>query len=267
MEINKIVLLPLIVLMMALNYSCSKTTDDAGIADEPVVISYLMPGQPISVKVYEQKALADTASYGPLISGLQLSITDGSQAIALTESAAGTYTSNNSSFLVAGKTYTLHFNYQDKPVSASTLMPSKPTGYRASVTTINLSLSLGALGSADSVVSTFHWNNPDSLYHVLVFKNDDSSPFQLRPRTNSPINFTLNAERNAAYDVYNRTFNYLGTYRAILYRVNKEYINLLNSATSSTSKNLTNPPTNVIGGLGIFTAMQSDTLKLTLTQY
>ena len=57
-----------------------------------------------------------------------------------------------------------------------------------------------------------------------------------------------------------RTMKYYGNYKVILMRVNQEYINMLNNSSTS-SQNLTNAPTNVTNGLGIFTAMQADTLS------
>jgi len=240
--------------------SCSKSSD-TDISSEAVVVGYLNAGKPISIKVYEQKALSDTATYGPTISGLNLSITDGSKSVGLSETASGTYTSADSTFLTAGKTYTLNFTYNGKPVTASTVMPGKPTGYTSSATTLQIPL---ATTLNNNVALVFRWKNPDSLYHILVFKNDETAPFNVHLQNNSPVNFTFNANKAESYGVYYRSLNYIGIYRVILYRVNKEYIDLLNNATTTTSKNLINPPTNVNGGLGIFTAMQSDTIKLTL---
>jgi hypothetical protein len=44
-----------------------------------------------------------------------------------------------------------------------------------------------------------------------------------------------------------------------LFKVNSEYNNLYNNRGQS-SLNLTNPPTNIINGFGIFTAMNADTV-------
>lgn len=248
--------------------SCKKESASTAVEDQPVVVGYLIPGQPISVKVYQQKALTDTANYGSLISGLKLNLSDGSKTVQLAETATGTYTYADLSFLTAGKTYTLQFNYQNTSVTAKTLMPAKPTNYTASSTLLNLPLATTITpGATSSVALTFKWNNPDSLYHVLVFKNDDASPFNIHPNRNSQVNFTFNAKQAAYYDVYYDSLNYIGIYRVILYSVNKEYIDLLTSNANASSQKLTNPPTNVTNGFGIFTAMQSDTIKLTLTQY
>jgi hypothetical protein len=271
-NIFNVLLILCIILIVMLNAACQKDSL-VSVADQPVIEAYLVPGKPISVKVYEQKGTTDTASYGQLVSGLQLNVNNGSQTLSLTESAKGTYTHADDGFLLAGKTYTLTFTYNGLAVSASTEMPYKATGYTATKTSINLPYTTGIGGggspgvsNTDSIAVTFNWNNPDSLYHVLVMKNDETSPAKANLISNRPVNFTLNVKQDAHYDMYYRSFNYVGTYRAILFSVNKEYSDILTTNTNSTSQKLTNPPTNVVNGFGIFTAMQADTITLHLTQ-
>jgi len=267
MEINYKRISYLTIMLSALLFASCKKTETTNLADWPVVISYLMPGQPISVKVYQQKDITDTSTYGNPITGLNITLSNGTQTITLTETAAGNYTYTNQAFLAAGKTYSVKFNYNNLAVSASTLMPAKPSGYTESVSSLNLPLTVTTTPGVTEVPAlTLKWNNPDSLYHVLVFKNDQDSPFNIHGYMNSAINFTLNAKQAAYYDIYYRTFNYLGTYSIILYSVNKEYIDVLTSNANTTSQKLSNPPSNVTNGYGIFTAMQADTVRLTLTQ-
>jgi len=261
--VNKRYFLSLVI--FALLFSSCKKEQVSNTANEPVVISYLMPGQVISVKVYQQKSITDTTTYGSLIGGLALTISDGSKTINLTETSTGTYTYSDLTYLTAGKTYTLKFNYQNTLVSASTLMPSKPLNFAASRIYFNMPYTLQGL--INTIAVSFSWSNPDSLYHVLVFKNDNIAPFDIHPERNNPVNFSLNANQAASYDVGYSTFNYIGIYWAMLYSVNKEYINLLNSNANATSQQLANPPTNVNNGYGIFTAVQADTIRLTLVQY
>ena len=248
---------------LAITASCKKDAVSST-ANEPAIVGYLVAGQPVSVKVYQQKGLTDTATYGPLLSGLKLTVSDGSKTVNLTETSTGTYTYTDLSFLSAGKTYTLSFTYNNAIVTASTVMPAKPTGFTASRTALNVP-STSSTTYTDSVAVSYKWNNPDSLYHVLVFKNDDTNPYGILVFTTATPNFTINSKQTDSYTLYYRTINYIGTYKVILYRVNQEYIDLLNSNANSSSQNLTNPPTNVTNGFGIFTAMQADTTTLTLT--
>jgi hypothetical protein len=256
-----------IIILTALTYAACKKDTAVNVTDEPLVIGYLIPGQAINIAVYQQKGLADTATYGAAITGLQLSLSDGSQTVKLIEATPGNYGYSNKAFLASGKTYTLSFAFMGQTVTAVTTLPAKPTGYMASKTTINLPLvTTRDPGTVDSIAVKLKWDNPDSLYHVIVFKNDDNSPFNLHPLMNAQVNFTLNAAQANYYDVYYRTFNYLGIYRAILYSVSKDYIDILASNANTNSQKLSTPPGNITNGFGIFTGMRADTLKLTIVQ-
>lgn len=168
----------LIILIAIIILAACKKQDSADVTERPVVIAYLTPGQPVTVKVYQQKGLADTASYGAAITGLSLSLSNGSQTVALTESGAGNYVYSNTSFIASGKSYTLKFSYLTGDVTATTTVPAKPKSYTASKTTINMPLVSNKPGATDSIAVTFKWSNPDSLYHVIVFKNDDNRQYQ-----------------------------------------------------------------------------------------
>jgi hypothetical protein len=241
---------------------CKKdTANSAGSIDLPVVQGYLIPGTSPAVNLYQQKSLTDTAKYGAPITGQQVYISDGSTKVLLTESPAGTYTYNNPAFLVAGKTYMLQFKYLTYSVTASTLMPAKPANFTTAGPTVELSTT----GPSTGVLDRLAWDNPDSLNHVLVFLNADEKDFPVNSfgRSTQPYNFTINTDRSSYYNITQNIFPYLGPYTIILFSVNQEYIDLLNSNTNSaTSSTLNNVPTNIVNGFGIFTAMQADTVSL-----
>ncbi|MEO7213501.1 DUF4249 family protein [Mucilaginibacter sp.] len=242
--------------------SCKKD-GTATVAERPVVISYLLMGHPVKVNLYEQKAFSDTAAYGARIGGLQLVLSDGTQTVQLAETTTGIYTYADSTFLQAGKTYTLQFAYKNSVITASSLMPVYTTNYTASTTKFAIRVGVTPLES-DSTAVRFSWNNPDSLYHVLVFKYDEANTYA-NGNGNLPSNFTVNAKKVDSYDVSYRPFRYAGEYSAILYTVNKEYSDILTTNTNTNSQQLNNPPGNITNGYGIFTAMQADTIRMSLT--
>jgi hypothetical protein len=85
--------------------ACNKyANNDSTIVNMPVVESYLIAGDTLNVKIYSQKSLADTAQFGSPITGLKVYVSDGSNTIQLTESAQGTYSYDDKSFLTTGKT-------------------------------------------------------------------------------------------------------------------------------------------------------------------
>ncbi|MGZ3871292.1 MAG: DUF4249 family protein [Mucilaginibacter sp.] len=246
---------------VVLTFSCKKDTVDTT-TTEPVVEAYLIPGHVLSVKLYQQKSLTDTAKYGAAISGQQLTVSDGSSSVQLTEQAKGTYVYSDVAFLTGGKTYTLSFTYFTHSVTATTVMPAKPVNFASQYVSVTVDGAQGPNAVPDTI-NRFTWSNPDSLNHVLVFKNPDGTAFPLSNRGNAKTSdFELNTERKSVYYVTPNTFPFYGHYQVILLRVNQEYIDLLKSNTSrSTSQNLVNTPTNVVNGFGIFTAMQADTVS------
>jgi hypothetical protein len=263
MEIKKYTIKHLLLLFIAATmlYACKKETTSSSNSNLPVVQAYLVAGKPITVNVFSQKALTDTAKFGPAIKGLKVSISDGSNTILLTQSSTGAYTYADSTFLVTGKTYTLSFSYLTYAVSAKTVMPAKPVNFAATHSGMTIDDLLGT-SVLDTLVN-LTWTNPDSLRSVLVFNNLDGTSFAANTRFGSAsANFELNTYRGASYPLTQRTFAYYGHYQIMLCNVNVEYINLLSSnTTGSTSSSLSDQPTNVVNGVGIFTAMQADTLS------
>jgi hypothetical protein len=246
--------------------ACKKNNTDTNSENEPVVAAYLIPGHILTVNVYYQKSLSDTAKYGAPITGLQLSVSDGTNNVQLTETAKGTYTYSNLNFLVTGKSYTLQFKYSGYTVSANTTIPAAPKNFMESDSVIHLGNPTSGPNAIIDTAASLSWSNPDSLYHIAVFINSDytSSPISSGHFGNSgSSNFELNADRTSAAYLTQRTFFYYGIYQVILFTVNPEYINFLKTNTStSTSQTLTSSYTNINNGFGLFTAMQGDTVKL-----
>lgn len=258
MEIKKystILFAALLMLMVACKKEVASTT-----TNEPVVEAYLIPGEAVTVKLYYQKGLTDTSTYGSPITGQQLTISNGSTTETLTETASGTYTYSDASFVKTGLTYSLSFKYQGTTVSASTTVPTKPENFKSLYTSGTVS-ALDMSARADTL-NIYTWSNPDSLNHVIVFKDTSALPIAVDARAvGQKVNFELNAKTAASYVVTPGNFNYSAGYRVILFRINQEYVNILKSnAAGANSKDLLNTPTNVVNGLGIFTSMQGDTL-------
>lgn len=246
-------------LSILLLVSCKKDSTSP-VTGEPVVQAYLSTGTALTVKVYAQKALTDTAEYGAALTGLKLNVSDGTNTVTLTETAKGVYTYADTSFMAVGKTYSLSFVYNAFNVSAQTTMPAKPKGFATQYSSVTYTT--GTLTGSTDTLNRFIWQNPDSLNHVLVFNNLDGISFALNSFGNATANFEVDTKQKSVYYVLPNIFSYYGHYQVMLCSVNQEYINLLKSnASGSNSNNLLNISTNVVNGYGIFTAMQADTLN------
>jgi hypothetical protein len=252
------------ILLLLLAAACTKDTESSyGV--QPVVESYLIPGRNAEVRVSLQKQLVDTNAYGTAISGLSLQISDGTGAKMLTEDKPGHYILDDPSFVKSGGTYSLAFTYNNVQVTASTIMPSKPSGIRISDNTFTIPTMV--FGTEPTVFDPVNitWNNTALDNHLLVFKCLENPKVLISSRYNTDTisSVEANVTTAATFELNQRMFRYFGHYKVILMHVNPEYVDMLNSSSTS-SQNLTNAPTNVKNGLGIFTAMQTDTLSSNL---
>jgi len=242
--------------------ACQK--DDA-VADynRPVVQAYLIAGKALKVKLYYQKYLEDTTSYGYPITGLNLKVADGTTTVNLTESEPGVYTYSDTNFVQLQKSYTLNFEFLNKTITAKTTVPSKPVNFKASSTQQEVpSFSFGSTPTA-FVPVTFSWTNNNSAYYLLSFQNIEQYPSSIS--RNTSINSEALVGQVASYNTEQGLFNYVGNHKVLLFHINPEYYNSLKNSGGN-SLNLTNPSTNVTNGLGIFTALTADTLNLYVYQ-
>jgi len=261
----KNILFSSIVVLLFLAAACKKDSSSADYSALPVVEGYLMPNKMVEVKVSLQKALVDTNAYGVAVSGLTLTISDGSSTKTLTEDKAGHYVLNDLTYIKTNGSYTLAFSYNNLPVSATTVIPGKPSGIVTSADTVVIpKMTFGSTETA-FVPVYIGWNNPTSANHIVVFRYMETFKSLISSRFNSDTisSVEVNAVKAANFELTARTFKYYGNYKVIVTRVNQEYLDMLNN-TSTSSQNLTNAPTNVTNGLGIFTGMQSDTLSKSL---
>jgi hypothetical protein len=240
--------------------SCKKEVTD-NYSALPVVEAYLMPGKNVEIKVSLQKGLVDTNAYGVPVTGLQLQISDGTATKTLVEDKAGHYMLNDLSFIKGKGAYNLSFTYNNLAVTASTTIPDKPSKITTSSDTVTIpAMVFGSTPTAFNPV-TLSYANSGSYNHVILFKYLESSKVLISNRFNrdTTTNVEVNAVKAASFEITQNMFRYYGNYQVVLLRVNQEYIDMLNSSSTS-SQNLTNAPTNVTNGLGIFTGMQADTL-------
>ncbi len=261
-----IVLLTILIGWATFISACQKANTTVSDKERPVVEAYLIPGNALQVKVYYQKYLDDTISYGYPVTGLKLNVSDGKNTISPIEKSAGVYIYSDKTFVKDNKTYSLTFAYNGNTITAQTTVPSKPIGFKGSAVKQYIpGFSFGSTPKTFNQV-VFSWNNPNSDYFLMVFQDITSSPNPLNSgNTTAYKDSEVILGQAISYQTGPRTFTYLGNYNVLLYHINKEYSDALNSS-GGTSLNLTNPATNVVNGLGVFTAMRADTVSLLVYQ-
>jgi hypothetical protein len=249
---------------------------------KPVVEGYLVAGKPISIAVKKQIAFTiDTSSKQTPILGLNIRVTGDGQTYNLKSVGNGIYESDKSVKLKVGVTYSLSFVYEGKTVSGSTVIPSRPTGFRTDIssvarTKLDLSSGGGSGAAAGAVLAentdvNLSWTNTNNEYHFVVADNIEPTPVQVLTfpagtnTTELTRRFRSQPIQGAETRLRSQQFEYFGRYNLVLLKVNPDYAALYNSS-GTTSQNISTPPTSIVNGLGIFTGINADTLAFTVKQ-
>jgi hypothetical protein len=178
---------------------------------------------------------------------------------------AGYYEAPDSTWFVGvGDSLFLEVKALEHTATASTTVPRKPEGVAISRREAYVRLEtrntpFGTLTTprlADAVQVS--WQNPNAEYFYTILTSIDTARIPLRADS---VNFNFIVSEPATGTTYNvRDFDirYTGRHLVNVYRINKEYADLYKSR-SQDSRTLSEPLTNIRGGLGIFTAFASDT--------
>jgi hypothetical protein len=256
---------------------CTETNRVINSNQKPVIEAFLAPGKPVSLKLTTVIGYTDAAdSIARPIDGqtIQIRVSDGN-IFTLKGVGEGLYESANNELVSFGLTYTLDFTYNDLPISATTTIPTRPTGFTLSRNIIyrsKVDLSSGTgggfrPGSEDRTPIEAAWNNPAGEYHFIALINTETTPEAIvilptdTDNNRFPINRRFNNEPTTANisNIQPQSFQYFGKHYAVLYRLNPDYAALYKSG-GTTTQNISTPPTSITNGLGIFTGVNADTL-------
>ena len=230
-----------------------------------IVESYLVDGQPFLVNITREVLYTDATDTIQVIDGLtNVTITNNSTVIPLKSIGKGQYISDSSFKVKAGQTYQLSFKYNGNNITASTVVPSKPTGFTASVNSLIIQQYNPSSGSMPSfpVPITLNWNLDTQAYFMVVISatdttnliNTDTTYARRRSFRNQPM-------QTNTFNVQARSFIYYGIQHVILFKLNADYAALYNQGNNN-SLNLTTPVSNINNGLGIFTGINADTINV-----
>jgi hypothetical protein len=255
-------------LLLAMELFSCKKEDVTEFTDTPIMQSYLTPGKHFSLQLSHQIPFSSNAQYSSdNINALTIEVTNNNVVHTLTPQGSGNYI--DSSLIVSeGDQYNLSFMYNFKNVTAYTKVPSKPTSYKQSVTTITLQKMDSTSGPPINVTMPdpvqLTWDNPDASYYLVVIENMETTlePIRSFGGGTPPGNiFKKPPTTSSGTEIRPMEFQYFGKHRLILFHVLPDYASLYNQSSTS-SQNLTNPSTSIVNGYGIFTGLNSDTLYL-----
>ena len=230
---------------------------------DPVVTAYLNPGAVFSLKLSHQESVNAYTVSPPTLDSLDVTITCKDTVYHLNSQGNGLYT-DSTLVIRPGNQYDLRFIYNGEVVTASAVVPSKPTGYTQSCTEISVAeVSSGPPSPQSDSTVTLTWDNPNSSYYVVVLQDTNYKPQSVvsNNTSDSGLVFGSDPTTGTGYNIYGMRFRYFGKYRMILFHINADYASLYNN-TIGTSQDLYTPSTGITNGVGIFTGINSDTLYL-----
>ncbi len=267
-------LLPLL-LLTALVAACDATAPEA--ADDLLVVeAFLYAGEPVTaVRLTEAVPLTSEDATAPPVSDATVRLVKGDAVYTLTPSdSAGYYHYAGADLTVeAGDAFRLEVESAGRVVTAETVVPGPPEGVALSDAVLEVVTFSGGgpgtggfpggggPGQAEQNTLTVSWDNPASALHYVVVESlvtEDPEYIQpefFRDRFGG-FRFITEPTDLAYFDVNAQSLQVLGPHRVVVYRVNEEYDDLYENREQD-SRDLNEPPTNVTGGLGVFSAFNS----------
>ena len=251
--------------------SCEETSITSLDRETPVVSSYLYAGQPLdSLRVTLSNSYAQTDTQLVTLDELDITIKEGENTFELNPFGEGYY--RQSSLLIeTEKSYVLEFEWKGATISATTFVPGKREAQLSTslIEMEKITNTGGFPGGGFTQIDPIEvsWDNPEGDYFYVLIENLETNPeyvndFLADLEEDLGQRFRRITEPSIT-DFHSinprREITQYGTHRVIVFRVSPEYAALYQTSGTS-SQSLTEPPSNIDNGLGIFTGVSSDTL-------
>lgn len=247
--------------------ACSDTTtspeDDAR---QVVVEAFLFAGEPVDdIRLTRTVPLGEDPAVAVTVDDAIVTLTRGSERWSLHRlEEPGTYGYPDDDLQVReGDRFRIEVEAFGRTATGETIVPGPPNGVQLDKDRLEVpELAPGSFqpGALQSLQVTVSWENPGSILHFVDveglnpeaesifpdFIREGAGRFRIR---SAPTDENFHA-------IGLRQLEHLGRHRAIVYRVNQEYADLYNNRVQD-SRDLNEPPSNIRGGLGVFSAFNS----------
>ena len=210
---------------------------------------------------------ADSTEVAPVISNAEITIFRGGERFDLqpTSGEPGRYHYPGDDLdIQIGDVFRLEATVNGRTATAETVVPMAPVGLGLSADSLIAPTFPPQRGQGPGNLLnrtiTAHWTNAGDQLHFVVIDNIEEAP-QILPTTAIFSRFAsrLIQQPTAADSSLVRVvmLTHYGQHRLKLYRVNEEYVDLYRGLQQD-SRDLNEPPSNVHGALGIFSAFSAD---------
>jgi hypothetical protein len=239
-----------------------------------VVQAYLYADEPIAdIRLALSRPITSTDSVDTPVANATVTLIRGGNRFVLTSDAQtpGRYYYPGTDLHVkTGDQFQLEILYNGTQTTATTIVPGTPIGVSVNMQTMTFTRDTVTMRNGDirvMVTSTDSmnvlWNSTSQEMYFVVIESVDSSRQLLR--TDSLFGFgprgrfTAQPTTENFFRMLPQNIMYTGRNKAIVYKVNAEYVDLYKSRQQD-SRSLNEPLTNIKNGLGVFTAFASDSV-------
>ncbi len=265
-----------------LTLSCEDDLLPVPEADLIVVRGYLYAGQPVTDVILTSTLTLDDESETAIpIDSAVVALKRGAEEFVLTPvhsydttetdtTFSITYTYPDSDLVVAeGDTFILDINYGEQHLTSEAIVPAKPDSFSSNIDTMYVpsfdrNRDYIRWIFADSNIIRLNWDNPEDHFHYLLMDNVEEDPEPLE-KTLPPRwrRFISEPFIDTSYAMLASTITHFGRHDIVLFHVQTNYV-LLYQSSGQNSRDLNEPYNNINGGLGMFTAFNSDTVSIVL---
>ena len=230
-----------------------------------VVRAFLFAGEPVAdIRVTTTVPLVSEDTLGTPVSDAAVWLErDGIRFdLIATPGAEGAYHYPGSDLVIAeGEVFELGISRGSESLSATTVVPFAPEGFAVSSDVLEVvDLTAGFRGPGGFAFGGLivRWINPERDLYFVAVDNLETDPEQIpAPEFIREARRFVSAPTPAdSATVSQFSLTHLGEHRIRLYRVNQEYADLYEGRVQD-SRDLNEPPSNILGGLGVFSAFSS----------
>ena len=255
-----------------LGVACSDDPVSTTVDDLLVVQAFLYTDQPVrDVRLTRALPLGSLDTIAPPVSDAVVELVRRGVRYALVPSdSAGYYHYAGTDLIVAvGDTFRLEIESGADLITAETVVPPPPVDVSISGLTLEVPVfgqgpGRGGFDPTGSSLEVTWSNSEQRLHYVVVETRGDTSlsepifPEGGRRRIRR-FRFVSLPTVDDVHAINLASLEFLGEHAAAVYRINEEYAQLYDNRIQD-SRDLNEPPTNIVGGLGVFSAFTSDSV-------
>ncbi len=252
-------------------------SDPVGLDGEILVVrAFLFAGEPVAdIRITTTVPLVSEDTLGIPVSDatVWLERDDVRFDLIATPGAAGAYHYPGSDLVIrSGEIFELGISRGSESISATTIVPPPPEGFTVSSDVMDVvDLTAGGFGGRRGGGGGLafgglivRWINPERDLFFVVVDNLETDPAQIPAPEfiGQARRFTSAPTPADSTAISQLSLTHLGEHRIRLYRVNQEYADLYEGRVQD-SRDLNEPPSNIQGGLGVFSAFASSEATFT----